>query len=91
MFRGTYTNVIGAMRHMRQFGGVAGLVEMTGIERVEGPPQRGDVVALITPDCEGGEVGAICTGDMIAARQSRGVVEVQTGMVRWSGVWRCPV
>ena len=91
MFRGTYSNSIGAMRHMRRFGGVGGLIGMTGIEKIDGPPQRGDVVALITPDCEGGEIGAICTGDTIAARQMRGVAEIQTRFVRWSGVWRCPV
>lgn len=90
IFRGTYTGAIGAIRHMRQFGGVAGLIGLTGIERIDGPPQRGDVVALVSPDCEGGEIGAICTGDTIAARQHRGVVEVQTRFVRLSGVWRCP-
>lgn len=90
VFRGRYSTAVGAMRFMRLYGGVAGLIDLTGIERIDGGPQRGDVVALVAPDCDGGEIGAICTGDGIAARQVRGVAEMQTRLVRLSGVWRCP-
>lgn len=88
-FRGTYDTKEGALHRMSLSGGVSGLIGMTGIERVQRAPERGDVVALGCGDEDGGAIGALCTGDMIAARLSRGVIELRTGMVRLKGVWRC--
>ena len=89
-FRGTYQTSLGAMRHVRRAGGIPALIDRTGIARVSGSPVRGDVVALHVADCEGGMIGAICTGSGIAARMVSGVAEVQTRLVRLEGVWRCP-
>lgn len=89
-FRGTYESAVGALRHIRRHGGIPGLIDLTGIERVLGEPQRGDVVALVAQDCEGDMVGAICTGGGIAARMVAGVAEMQTRLVHLKGVWRCP-
>lgn len=89
-FHGLYDTEEGALAQMRAHGGVAGLLGLTPFERVDGPPERGDVVALAIVDDHCDEIGALCTGGMIAARLSRGVVEVQTRFVRLNGVWRCP-
>ncbi len=88
MFRGLYETERQAKAHMHHFGGVAGLVALTGIPEVYGSPERGDVVALGTGDPDVPEVGAICTGDMVAARLERGVVEVVIRLVEIKGVWR---
>jgi hypothetical protein len=90
-FRGTYSTVTGAMRHVRRAGGIPGLINLTGIPMVVGEPVRGDVVALYAQDCEGDMIGAICTGSGIAARMVTGVAEIQTRLVRLGGVWRCPL
>lgn len=87
MFRGRYDDREGALAFMEQFGGAPGLIEMTGVKRREGSPQRGDVVAMATDPIDGGTIGAICTGDMIAARISRGVIEVQMRLVKIVGAW----
>jgi hypothetical protein len=89
-FRGTYSTALGAMRHIERHGGIPGLINLTGIPHVSGPPLRGDVVAMAVPDCEGGMIGAICTGSGIAARMVTGVAEVQTRFARIEGIWRCP-
>jgi hypothetical protein len=90
-YRGTYSTVTGAMRHVRRAGGIPALIDLTGIPAVTGEPQRGDVVALCARDCEGDMIGAICTGSGIAARMVDGVAEVETRLVRLAGVWRCPL
>jgi hypothetical protein len=90
-FRGTYDSVTGAARHMRECGGVRGLIRLTTILEVAEPPERGDVVALCAPDCLGGQIGAICTGQGIAARLERGVGEIEVRLAQLAGVWRCPL
>lgn len=90
-FRGTYESASGAARHMRRCGGVSGLIGLTGIAETGGRPIRGDVVALRAPDCLGGQVGAICTGEGIAARLERGVGEIELRLAILAGVWRCPL
>jgi hypothetical protein len=87
-FRGRYDTRAGALAQMAAWGGAAGLINATGIERIDGAPKRGDVV---TVQCEGESIGAICTGDAIAARLERGMVEVGLRFVRIEGVWRCPL
>lgn len=86
-FRGTYWTERGAKALLDANGGASGLIDLTGIPRVEGSPERGDVVVVAF----GGEaIGGICTGGMVALRLQRGVGEVQTRFVQLEGVWRCP-
>lgn len=90
MFRGLYDSEAQAMAHMYHFGGVGGMARLAGLQEIDGPPERGDIVALATADPGDPQVGAICTGDMVAGRLERGVVEVLTRLVKIEGVWRCP-
>lgn len=87
-FRGTYSTEEGAKAHIDAHGGASGLIDLTGIPRVEGEPERGDVLAV----CLGGEeIGGICTGGMVAVRLQRGVGEALLRFVQLKGIWRCPV
>lgn len=88
-FRGTYSDEAGARALMAEFGGMPGFMALVGVIPVD-RPQRGDVVALAPG--EGVEhVGALCTGDGIAARLERGVIEVSGRLVRIDGAWSCPL
>lgn len=85
LFIGRYDDEAGAIAMMNRHGGAGGLIALTGATLVKGWPQRGDVIEL-----EVGErsVGALCTGDMVAIRLDRGVVEVALRFVSWRGIWR---
>jgi len=85
-FRGTYDDEAGALAHVAACGGVCGLINLTGLAHTDGPA-RGDVVCLFTGEFE---VGAICTGDMIAARLERGVIEVDMRLVTIVQSWKVP-
>lgn len=91
LFRGKYETQEQALAHMHHFGGVGGLVALAGAVPVDGPPERGDIVALPTGDCDDPQIGGICTGDMVAVRLERGVVEVLVRLIKIEGVFRCPV
>lgn len=83
-FRGTYDDEAGALAHVAAYGGIAGLVDLTGLPRTE-TPMRGDVVALCTGETQ---VGALCTGDTIAARLERGIVEINMRFVTIAAAWK---
>ena len=88
LFVGRYDDHAGAVAQMAEHGGVAGLVAMAGAVAKEGRPARGDIVEVLYS--EGDEefgIGALCTGDSIAVRLERGVVEVSARLVRIGGVW----
>lgn len=90
-FRGTYDTEAGALAHVERHGGVAALIDLTGLTQTA-CPVRGDVVALLTSE---GAVGALCTGEGIAARLERGVIEIERRFVRFSHAWEasklCPL
>lgn len=88
-FRGTYTDEAGALAHMARCGGMTGFAAMAGLIPTD-TPRRGDVVAL-APGSDEQHVGALCTGDGIAARLERGVIEVNIRFVRILGAWSCPL
>lgn len=88
-FRGTYADEAGALAHMDACGGMAGFAAQAGLTPVAAPC-RGDVVAL-APGGDERHVGALCTGDGIAARLERGVIEVNARLVRILGAWACPL
>lgn len=83
-FRGTYDSEAGAMRHVTANGGHTGLIDLTGIKRVD-RPMRGDVVVIDTGETE---VGGLCTGDSVALRLERGVLELDKRFVRIVAAWR---
>lgn len=82
---GKYSDEAGAHALLRALGGASALIDATGAAQINDSPQRGDVLAL-----EYGEddIGALCTGDRVAVRLDRGVVEVPLRFVRWRGAWR---
>lgn len=88
-FVGRYDTREGAAAMMAAHGGVSGLMELAGAVAKDGPPARGDVLEVICLD-EAGEavtVCGICTGDSVALRLERGMVEARLGLVRFRGVW----
>lgn len=84
-FRGRYSDETGALAHMSAAGGPGALIERTGAQPVTDGPRRGDVVVI---DVAGDGIGALCTGDMIAARTEHGVKEIAVRFVPIKGVWR---
>lgn len=88
LFRGTYDSEAGAMAHIERYGGVEGLIDLTGLVRIDpADAKRGDVMVLDTGDVM---VGALCTGSGVAARVDRGVVEVSRRLVTTPYAWRVP-
>lgn len=85
-FAGTYDDNDSAMAVLAELGGMARAMEIAGGTPVEGEPERGDFIGLIA-DADY-VIPALCTGDSVAARLERGVVEMRLKFVRWRGVWR---
>lgn len=83
LFRGRYDDEAGALAQMKRYGGATGLIDLTGVPRT-GAPVRGDVVAL---EIDGTMIGALHTGDMIAARLERGVIEITPRFVNVVAAW----
>lgn len=85
-FAGTYSDNDEAMAVLAELGGMERVMEMVGGTPVDGPPQRGDFIGLT------GEtdypIPCLCTGDSVAARLERGVIEIRLRFVKWQGVWR---
>ncbi len=82
-FRGAYDDMAGALTQMAAHGGCTGLVDMTGLRRTA-TPVRGDVVAV---RLDGDTIGGICTGDAVAMRTERGVIEVRSGLLDIVAAW----
>lgn len=89
LFAGRYDTHEGAVAMMAEHGGVPGLMAIAGAVEKEGAPERGDVVEVFYRDDEGGpcSIGTICTGDSVALRLDRGMIEIKLRMVRTGGVW----
>ncbi len=88
-FVGRYDTAQGAAAQMAAHGGVAGLMALAGAMAKDGPPVRGDVVEVLYQDDDDTVgIGAICTGDMVALRMQRDVIELRLRFVRYRGVWR---
>ena len=77
LFRGTYDGEAGALAYVASYGGCVGLIDLTGLPHVA-DPKRGDVVVFFTGETE---VGALCTGEGIAMRLERGVIELPKRLV----------
>lgn len=85
-FMGTYSNSDEAMAVLANLGGMERTMEIIGGTPIDGSPQRGDVIGLLA-DADY-VIPSLCTGDSVAARLERGVIEVRLRFVRWQGVWR---
>lgn len=84
LFRGCYSTEAEALVRMARYGGACGLVDLTGLARTD-TPRRGDVCVV---DTIGGiEVGALCTGDGIAVRLERGIIEVKMRLIKIVASW----
>lgn len=84
-YTGKYDDHAGAVAAMKASGGIEGLMAEAECVRVD-EPRRGDMVAIQTIDGE--ELGALYTGNGIAARLERGVVEVDERFVKIKSAWR---
>ncbi len=88
LFTGQYDTQDGALAMMHRYGGVAGLMALAGAAPLSGLPARGDVVEVLYQDddllCG---IGALCTGDAVALRLERGMIELSLRFVRYRGAW----
>lgn len=87
-FSGRYHDQAGALAQMLDHGGVPGLMAMAGAMPLAGKPARGDVIEVMYEDeaslCS---IGGLCTGDAVALRLERGMVEASLRFIRYRGVW----
>lgn len=87
-FAGRYDTAEGALAMMMDHGGVPGLMALAGARIRSGAPQRGDVLEVLYQDeatiCT---IGGLCTGDAVAVRLERGMVELSLRFIRYRGVW----
>lgn len=85
-FAGTYHDSDEADALMAELGGMEAILEMVGGTPVEGPPQRGDIIGLLTTAHY--VLPALCTGDGVVARLEYGIKEFPLKFMQWRGVWR---
>lgn len=85
-FAGAYDDNDSAMLVLAELGGMERAMEIVGGSPVDGPPQRGDFIGLLAETDY--VIPALCTGDGVAARLERGVIEMSLRFVKWRGVWR---
>lgn len=87
-FVGRYDTPEGALAQMLDHGGVPGLMALAGAVVKDGAPERGDVIEVLYQDEETlCSIGGLCTGDAVALRLERGMVELSLRFVRYRGVW----
>lgn len=87
-FVGRYDTHEGALSQMLDHGGIPGLMALAGARVLYGPPNRGDVLeVLYLDDEEVCTIGGLCTGDAVAMRMERGVVEWTLRHVKYRGAW----
>lgn len=88
-FLGRYDTHEGAIEIMAEHGGVPGLMALAGARERCGRPVRGDVIEVVYEDDDQVMgIGGICTGDSVAVRLERGMVELNLRLIRYRGVWR---
>lgn len=87
-YKGRYSSREEALALMVDAGGPDALIDLLGYPRCD-PSEavRGDIV-IIDPGTGEMPVGALCTGDAIAARTERGVIEVARRHVKTPIAWK---
>lgn len=83
---GTYWDAEGAERLLSELGGMHAVLEQVGGVLVDRGPVRGDIIGLASEADY--PIPCLVTGDRVAARLERGVIELPLKFVRWSGVWQ---
>lgn len=84
-FRDTYCTELGALAHVSDAGGEMALIDASGLP-VSVFPVRGDILLV---DAEK-PVAALCTGQGMAMRLKRGVVEIDIRFVKVLKAWSVP-
>lgn len=87
-YRGTYATEAAALARVAADGGAVAIFTRFGLPDRLGAPARGDIGLIDTGDGDG--IGALCTGDAVALRLERGVIEVTLRFVRVIKAWQCP-
>jgi len=82
-FEGTYTTEDEALVLVKDNGGFRSLIDRIGLSETD-EPKRGDIVLINTSF---GPVGAICTGDGVAARMPHGMLEFNLRFARIIKAW----
>lgn len=88
-FRGSYTDRAGAEAILDAHGGIAALIDLSGLLRIDPATiQRGDVVVIDPRDgIERHGMAGICTGPGIALRAERSVMEISTRLITVKFAW----
>jgi len=84
-FRGTYSDESGALAHVKEFGGEAALIDLSGLPRASGTPQHGDIVLCLI---RGEPTAGICTGSGVLFRRLRGAIELELRFLHVQTIWR---
>ena len=83
IFRGTYNDEAGAKRHIENWGGEVNLIYSTGLSFTE-KPVEGDIVLVEMND----PITGLCTGERIAFRTERGVIEIEMRFLNLIHAWK---
>lgn len=88
-YRGRYDSEAGAHAAMQPAGGPVGIVDSSGLSRVQ-TPARGDIVVIdvTTPGGPPVLIGGLCTGSGVAIRRERGTAEISLRLVKLAGAWK---
>ena len=83
IFRGTYNDETGAKNHVLNWGGEINLISSTGLQSCS-EIERGDIVLTVINS----NITGLCTGDNIAFRTERGVVEIGKKYLNIIHAWK---
>jgi hypothetical protein len=82
-FRGTYDDEPGAKRHIENWGGEINLIYSTCLNFTE-QPEIGDIVLVKINE----PIAGLCTGEKIAFRTERGVIEIGMKFLNIIHAWK---
>lgn len=83
IFRGTYNDEAGAKRHIENWGGEVNLIYSTCLNFTE-EPVEGDIVLVEMNE----PITGLCTGERIAFRTERGVIEIGMKFLNIVHAWK---
>jgi len=83
IFRGTYDDEAGAKNHVANWGGEINLINSTGLCSTE-EPVEGDIVLVEINE----PITGLCTGERIAFRTERGVIEIGVKFLNIIHAWK---
>ena len=83
-YRGTYTDEAGALDWIEREGGETAMMDASGLARLS-QAVRGSIVLI---HYAGNFIPGICTGEGVAFRMVRGVLELRLKSLKIVGVWK---